>query len=228
VEEKKHSLEKVWRYVASLVALLNALAALILQIIDWRQDVEKMRYVSLAPFLIFLATALWFARQAWAKRQEKRLWMTLAMLFIVSCGYAFLWGIWFEPPKPGCRTYDIRITAPLTGALIPGGETEVRGTLHGKPPEGSIVLLVRLPDGSHNWPQGAPLQVDPVLGTWRGRVALGGEPLQTHLVAVAYLGRSGRILVDYFFKVGRETNGWPSLELLPDDVEICDEITVHR
>ncbi|GEM_PF-5670641 len=84
MEEKKHSLEKIFQSVASIVALVSALATLILQIIDWRQDVEKMRYVSLAPFLIFLMTMLWVVRQAWAKRQEKRLWMILVVLFFIS------------------------------------------------------------------------------------------------------------------------------------------------
>lgn len=224
---KSRSLKDTLQVVATFVAVVGALASLILQIRAWSQDAEQARYVSIAPYLIFLVIALYLAVQARAKNQQ-RLWGILAVLLFVSCGYAFLWGTWVEPRTPGCADYAIKITAPLTNASIPGGETEVKGTLRGSPPDGSVALIVRMPDGSHNWPQAAPLQIDPVLGVWRGRVTLGGDPPQEHRVAVAFLGRSGRILVDYFFKVGQETGKWPTIENLPDDVQICDQITVRK
>ncbi len=227
-EKQSGSLEEFLRRFGAPITLVSALATFILQFIAWLQDAQTFRYVSIAFFVVFLVTTLWFARQARRENRPGRLWTSLAILLVASCAYAFVWGTWIDISRSGCDVYDIHITAPLNGAVIHGDGTEVRGTLRGNPPEGSLVLIVRLPDGSHNWPQGAPIEVDPVKGTWRGRVSLGGEPPQEHLVAIAFLGRNGRILVDYFFKVGREAQGWPSLEYLPNDVQLCDQITVHR
>lgn len=227
-EEQDGSLRKIWQYILTGITLVSALATFILQFIAWLQNAQTFRYVSIAPFVVFLVIALWSARKAWRENRAGRLWASLAILLVASCIYAFLWGTWVDISRSGCNIYNLRITAPLNGAEIRSGGTEVRGALRGNPPDGSLVLIVRMPDESHNWPQSAPIQVDPVLGAWRGQVFLGGEPPQEHLIAIAFLGKNGRILVDYFFKVGREAQGWPSLEYLPDDVQICDQITVHR
>lgn len=227
--EKENRLDKFWQSIATLISLVSGLAALILQIIAWSRDAETMRYVSLAPFLIALATALWFAQQAWEQKRGKRLVAILAALFLVSCGYAFLWGTWIEPRTPGCSDYDLHITSPPDGSTVRADVVEVKGTLQGNPATGRVVVFVRSQDGALNWPQFTSIEIDPILGVWKGsaNVMAGNSPL-TYRVAIAFVGKSGRALLKMYQKMGQDCHCWPGIEFLPDDIQMCDEITITR
>jgi len=126
--EKENRLDKFWQSIATLISPVIGLVAVILQIIDWLRDAEKMRYVSLALFLIALATALWFAQQAWEQKRGKRLVAILAALFLICCGYAFLWGARIIPRPPGCWYHDLHITSPLDGSTVQADVVEVKGS----------------------------------------------------------------------------------------------------
>lgn len=228
-ESQGNSLKKVWEYIGAFIGLVGGLASLILQFVAWSRDAATMRYVSFAPFIAALATAIWFAYRAWKQRKGKHLAAILTALFLVSCGYAFLWGIWVEPPTPGCADYALQITSPLDGSTVRTDTIEVRGTLQGNPPEGSLVVFVRSADGVLNWPQFTPVEIDPVLGIWKGpaNVLAGNEPL-TYRIAVAFVGKSGRALLALYRKMGQDCSCWPGIEFLPDDIQICDEVSITR
>lgn len=221
-------LNKVLGAIVAFIALLSSLATFTLQIRAWLRDAQTLRYVSIAPFLVFLATILWFAHKARAKNQAGWLQASRVVLLLVSCGYCFLWGTWVGPHTSGCSDYDIHITSPLTDTKVRQGVIDVIGTYRGDPPAGGIVIIVRLPGGSQNWPSSTPVQTDPILGVWKGSASLGGEPPQSYRIAVAFVGKSGRALVEYYNKIGRETGQWPAIEVLPDDIEICDEVSVVK
>lgn len=228
-ENQSGSLEKVWKYIATFIGLVSGLAALILQIVAWSQDAQTLRYVSLAPFLIALATAVYFARRAWDRRRGSLLAAILTVLFLAGWGYAFLWGIWLEPPTPGCADYALQITSPLDGSTVRADAIEVQGTLKRSPPAGSIVIFVRAQDGTLNWPQFTPPETDPMLGVWKGsaNVMAGTDPL-TYRIAIAFVGKSGRALLVLYQKMGREIGHWPGIEFLPDDIQMCDEVSITR
>ncbi len=218
----------VWKYIATFICLVSGLAALILQIVAWSQDAQTLRYVSLAFFLVALATAVYFARRVWDQKHGKRLAAILTVLFLVGWGYAFLWGIWLEPPTPGCADYALQITSPLDGSTVRADVIGVQGPLQGNPPEGRLVVFIRSQDGTFNWPQTAPIEINPIQGAWKGAAALGGDPPQSYRIAIAFVGRSGHALLEMYHKMGRETGHWPGIEFLPDDIQICDEISITR
>ncbi|MEJ5346710.1 MAG: hypothetical protein WHS83_17510 [Chloroflexus sp.] len=228
-EKQKTSVERVWQWIATFLGVISGLTSLILQIVAWSQDAQTLRYVSLAPFLIALATAVYFAHRAWDRKRGGLLVVMLSLLFLIGWGYAFLWGIWLEPYTPGCANYALRITSPLDDSTIRGNAIEVRGTLTDIPPAGSIVVLVRSQDGALNWPQFTPIGADPMLGVWKGsaNILAGKDPLK-YRIAIAFVGKSGRALLALYQKMGQETGQWPGIEFLPDDIQICDEVTIMR
>lgn len=226
--EKENRLDKFWQSIATLISPVIGLVASFLQIIDWLRDAEKMRHVSLALFLIALATALWVAQQAWEQKRGKRLVAILAPLFLICCGYAFLWGARIVPRPPGCWYHDLHITSPLDGSTVRADVVEVKGTLRGNPATGRVVVFVRSQDGALNWPH-APIEIDPILGVWKGsaNVMAGNSPL-TYRVAIAFVGKSGRALLKMYQKMGQDCHCWPGIEFLPDDIQMCDEVTITR
>jgi len=228
-ENRTGSLEQVLRWIATFIGVIGGLASLILQIVAWSRDAQTLRYVSLAPFLVALATAVYFGRRAWEQQRGNLLAVILTVLFLAGGGYAFLWGIWLEPPAPGCADYALQITSPLDGSTVRADTIEVRGTLRASPPEGSLVIFVRSPDGTLNWPQFTPLETDPILGVWKGSAnVFSGNSPQTYRIAVAFVGRSGRALLALYHKMGQETGHWPGIEFLPEDIQMCDEVSVTR
>ena len=51
---------------------------------------------------------------------------------------------------------------------------------------------------------------------------------QTAIIMVAMIKESGRILSDYYARVGKETGMWPSLKALTSDTVECDRILVSK
>ncbi len=228
-EKPKDSVEQVWKLLATFIGLISGLASLILQIVAWSRDTQTLRYVSLAPFLVALATAAHFGRRAWEQKQGKRLTTILTLLFLVGWGYAFLWGIWLEPPAPGCADYALQITSPLDGSTVQADTIEVRGTLLASPSEGSLVIFVRSQDGISNWLQFDPIKTDPILKVWKGSASvLSGNSPQTYRIAIAFVGKSGHAMLEMYRKMGLETGHWPGVEFLPEDIQMCDEISITR
>ena len=68
------------------------------------------------------------------------------------------------------------------------------------------------------------VQFNPVKKTWTGESWVVSDTI----VMVAIVGKSGRILCDYYTKVGTETGSWHSLERLPDDIVECDRVWVRK
>ncbi len=228
-ENQSGSLEKVWKYIATFICLVSGLAALILQFVAWSQDAQTLRYISLAFFLVALATAVYFARRVWDQKHGKRLAAILTVLFLAGWGYAFLWGIWLEPPTPGCADYALQITSPLDGSTVRADVIGVQGTLKGAPPAGNIVIFVRSEDGTLNWPQFISIETDPILGVWKGSAnVLAGNDSLTYRIAIAFVGQSGRALLETYRKMGRDCSCWPGIEFLPDDIQICAEVSITR
>lgn len=136
-----------------------------------------------------------------------------------------------------CQRYDIRITSPRQGESV-GECARISGTFGGEVPKMGAQLFI-IGDGPQYWPQDV-VEFDTVNRKWHGRAYIGGEPPQDVTVMVATVGNSGRILCDYYKKVGEETGDilyekfakkeslYLSLKKLTDDIVECDRIRVRR
>ncbi|MCS7179528.1 MAG: hypothetical protein RML46_06365 [Anaerolineae bacterium] len=226
--EQRSTLEIWWKRVSGFLAFLNLLIALVLQVRGWLQDMLVLRYISAVPFFVFLVSVFWFGLQASVNRKRVNLWISLFILCIGSLGYGILVGTWIEPRRPGCADYDIHIIRPSDGAIVHTNIVEVVGSYRGNLVADNLVVIVTLPDSLESWPSSTPVHVDPILKRWKGVASLGGEPPQSYHIAIAFVGPSGRVLIEYYNKVGRVTGQWPSIEMFPDDVEICDVVAVDR
>ena len=227
-ENDSASWKGVLQFILFIIGFLGSVVTAVSQIQGWVQETQTLRGLSVALFILFLVTMLWFARGAKVNNKWTHLWGGLGLLYIVSSGF-FIWiGTWIEPGGPTCSDYSIRITSPLNRASVQGGAVDVQGTYQGDLSNNNIVIIVSLPDGTHNWPSLAPVQIDPILGRWKGVAYLGEDSPQTYRISVALVGRSGRALLMYFTKVGRDTGQWPSIEVLPDDIQVCDYVLVEK
>jgi hypothetical protein len=224
----KTSLKDFWALIIALIALVVNLRDLILAILGGDQTTQMPRILSIAIFVVFLLTMGWFMSKVIAKNKVVWLWTSQVILLVAGFGYGVWIGTWIEPHTPGCSDYGIRLTSPSNDARVQAGVIEVRGSLAKDPTTGSIVVIIRSPDGSLNWPSSTPVQTDPILNVWKGKAALGGEAPQNYRIAVALVGKSGRALLEYYNKVGQETGQWPAIEVLPDDIEICDQVSVVK
>lgn len=222
------SWKDVLQSIFLIIGFLGSVVTAVSQIQGWVQETQTLRGLSVALFILFLVTMLWFMRGAKVNNKWMHLWGGLCILYIVSSGF-FVWiGTWIEPKAPTCSDYSVRITSPLNGASVQGGAVDVQGIYQGDLSNDSIVIIVSLPDGTHNWPSLAPVQIDPILNRWKGVASLGGDPPQTYHISVALVGKSGRALLMYFAKVGRDTGQWPSIEVLTDDIQVCDYVLVQK
>jgi len=140
----------------------------------------------------------------------------------------FIFEIMTVKPLPLCDYYGISITSPQPGELSEAFFT-VSGTYAVKPPQDSLQLFNVLPNKQHYWPQPREtIQFDPFNKTWHGDFYLGGEPPQEALIMVAIMQESGRILSDYYAKVGQETDMWPALDALTADIIECDQVLIIK
>jgi hypothetical protein len=227
-ENSSASWKDILQLVLFVIGFLGSVVASVSQIQGWVQETQTLRGFSIALFILFFVTTLWFVRGAQVNYKWTRLWGGLALLYIVSGGF-FVWiGTWIQPEAPTCSDYSIHITSPLNGTHVQGGAVDVQGTYQGDLSNDRIVIIVSLPDGTQNWLSLAPVQIDPILDRWKGIAYLGGDPPQTYHISVALVGKSGRALLMYFAKVGRDTGQWPSIEVLPEDIQVCDYVLVEK
>ncbi len=76
----------------------------------------------------------------------------------------------------------------VDGSRVRADAIEVRGTLQGNPPDGSLVLFVRSQDGTLNWLHFPPIETSPIMRIWKGSatVLARDNPL-TYSTAIAFL-----------------------------------------
>jgi len=106
-------------------------------------------------------------------------------------------------------------------------EVVVSGTYKVKPPDGSVVLLEMNPDSRHYWFKDFAT-FDEGRKRWRAKGRIGAPSGETRELIVAVIGKNGKALRDYYFKVGRRTNQWPGIETLTTDVIECAKVTVIK
>jgi hypothetical protein len=107
---------------------------------------------------------------------------------------------------------------------------KVTGRCEGNPPAGSVVLIERSSDGSESWPQTDPeVVIDSTSGEWSGLVDFSGDDPGNYRIAVAYVGQSGRAVLDFYKQVvdnNSNADYWPWSDPLPDVIRIEAEVTV--
>ena len=131
------------------------------------------------------------------------------------------------PPLLTCSDYGIEIVSPQSNASV-WGTFIVSGTYVSRPPDDSVLLLLKTPAGDY-FPQRKVL-IDSGARTWQGQINLGdNDPANGFTVIVSIMGKNGHALFDYYTKVGQETGRWPAIEYLADDIVTCDRISiVHK
>lgn len=221
-------LKKVLQFVLLITGFVGTIVTSLSQMLGWMQETQTLHIFAVVLFGLFFVSVAWFVYNAQVNQKWSWLWGSIVVLYIVSIGFFFWIGTWIKPRTPKCSDYSIHITSPLTGTSVREGVIDVKGTYQGNLSADRIVIIVSSPDGSENWPSSVPVEIEPTLGRWKGTAALGGEPPQSYRIAVALVGRSGRALLRYYYKVGLQTGQWHSIEVLPDDVEICDQVSVEK
>ena len=223
---KSSSLKDWLLIVVMVLGFLTTVVAFIGDFLQWIQDPQAFRYLSIAGFALLVVGILWFYFRAENVNQKRRS-VSLAVLCVVTILYSFWMGTWVEPSTPTCSDYGIRITSPTSGATV-GERFEVSGSFEVQPPEGSVILIVKSPDRSEYWPSSTPVEIDPVLRTWGSEAFIFGDPPLNQDIVVAITGRSGRALLEYYLKVGQQTGQWHSINILTDDIQICDRASVTK
>jgi hypothetical protein len=122
--------------------------------------------------------------------------------------------------------YRIRITSPKQNEKHTG-EIPVTGTFRMMPPDKSVRIFVASVDEEQYWPQGY-VDYDSMTKTWKGTAALYDKPPREAYVIVAKVGELGRILCDYFTRVGFETGAWLPLRKLNKDILVYDRVRVFK
>ncbi len=130
-------------------------------------------------------------------------------------------------PTSTCADYGIKVTSPTSGASV-GGQFPVSGSFTSKPPEGSLLIIVKSLDSSDYWPSSTPVQINEVSRTWSGEASIFGNPPVRQEIIAMVVGKSGRALYDYYLKVGNKTQDWESINALTDDAMECDRIVVEK
>jgi hypothetical protein len=124
--------------------------------------------------------------------------------------------------------YGIQIVSPAPGSKFPEGWVTVTGVYRVPPPADSVYLIVSWGEEGLHWPQ-RPVVLDRDRRTWSGQVFLGGGPPRGHIITVALVGKSGKVLFRYFRLTGEYdgTNAhWHPIRTMTDDVIACDRVTV--
>jgi hypothetical protein len=126
-----------------------------------------------------------------------------------------------------CSDYGLQIAAPQSNASV-WRTFNVTGAYVNPPPADSILLLLKTPAGDY-FPQNKVL-IDPGAKTWQGQINLADkDPENGFTVIVAIMGADGHALYNYYNKVGHETDRWPAIEYLTEDILTCDRVSiVHK
>ncbi len=222
-----------WANVAQILGLLIATLALIIQLVSlanpgWLMGVIGYR-VSWAPTLLGIATVIWViitviaiiprkdAATSWAGGRGS-LWSYCAFIAVLFLST----GIWLSTkPSLSCEGYGITIVSPKPGEVVQS-DSLVEGTYSTMPPEGHLVLYSTELDRADYWPL-YEIHFDTLNKKWvgnLGRISEGGR----HIVVVAIVGDSGRILYDQYWRVAREAGVWKPLQRLTEDTVICDAV----
>lgn len=138
--------------------------------------------------------------------------------------------IWPPPlTESGTRKalgYGIKILSPTRGE-IRSGQFEVTGSYEFKPPANSVWLFIASLDDNEHWPQGI-VQFDEDTKTWRGVAYFYEKPPRDANIVVAQVGETGKILCDYYTRVGFDTGNWLPLLKLPSDIVEFDRVIVSK
>ncbi|MBN1310288.1 MAG: hypothetical protein JXB30_02635 [Anaerolineae bacterium] len=134
-----------------------------------------------------------------------------------------------EPtPSPiTCADYGIKITSHTNGAAV-GGTFQISGTYENEPPGDYLFLINKVPDQSLYWPSSKAVELNRALKKWYGEAYVNGVPPKEEDILVAIVGKSGRTLFEYYLKIGRVMDNWYAIEILTDDILVCDKITVEK
>ncbi|MBM3130523.1 MAG: hypothetical protein FJ009_18080 [Chloroflexi bacterium] len=145
---------------------------------------------------------------------------------ITGTGGLLLWRERISRPSGNVLSreeYGIKIAAPKNGAQI-NSHFEMVGTYRKKPSNGcNLQVFVVYRENQEYWPARSTVTFDTERKTWHAQVHIGGNPGPRRIV-VAVVGQGGQALWDYYFKVGKETERWPSIHVLTPDTIECDEI----
>ena len=187
--------------------------------------------------LFILGVAIGFGSQLATKA-----WLKRAVLAsgVVAMIVSAVWGGYIlgkqnsESPKnniasqsASCDDYGIKIVSPQDGDEVTE-KFQVTGTYQQQPPEGRMVIYLSPKDGKTFWPDSI-VQYNADNRTWEGDAWLIGNntPLDGNIL-IALVGEPGRTLYDYYWKVGRTSDTWVSLDRLTEDTVICAKVYVRR
>jgi hypothetical protein len=185
--------------------------------------------IVLGLVLIIAAAGGWPSPSLQVNEMGWRVALGIMGAVIAGVGTLLLWRETVIVPQSNRESsmstdYGIKIISPQDGDSV-SGPVPVLGTFVIEPPDEGVQLFNISPDQRHYWPQGPQnIKIDPVKKTWSGKSWVLGDTF----IMVAIIGKAGRVLCDYYLKVGRETGSWPPLEQLTDDIYECDRIWVRK
>lgn len=118
-----------------------------------------------------------------------------------------------------CNDYKIKITDAKPNQANKE-ELMVYGTYKSKPKNENIYIFIVEPNGQGYWPQNQ-VSFNPMNNTWSSKAYFSDNaPPDTYIIA-AIVGEAGRVLVDYYYKVGKEAR-WTFIDRLTNDIIECD------
>lgn len=131
--------------------------------------------------------------------------------------------------KPEDKTSgnNIKIISPSDGEKADGW-FKISGNYQIRPSTSWLQLFTTTHNGSGYWPQEIAT-FDESKNAWYAGVNIGGVPEHYPVIIIAALvGPEGQALCSYYHKVGKETQKWPSIDVLTSDISEIDRITVIR
>lgn len=122
--------------------------------------------------------------------------------------------------------YKLKITHPLEGTTVET-KMQVDGTFERRPEEGSVMLIEQSTRSGQYWFKRQPV-FDDASNRWFADWNITGSTNREVFIYVALLGKAGRALAEYYFRVGEATQQWPGIITLPPDIVMCDHVRVMR
>lgn len=127
--------------------------------------------------------------------------------------------------QSSCENYGIRIMSPRTGDHV-GATLTIRGTFTTMPPEDRIKLF-KIDVDNQYWPLRATISLDRRQNEWQAQVSTNTRPSSHITIMVTVIGRAGRVLCEYFERVGQSGYRYGIRTLTPD-VQECDRVMIVR